>query len=158
MITSKCSHHQLYFYSFQGQCQCTSTWFKLQERNGKCIHQNEAWLLQVAVASRPDHLLRGHQGGSGRQQLPVNLPQNQDSQALIQGPRGRHLQQGRRCRGRCRRCRRSGPPGRDASAGAAGAGIGGEAPAAPAPAPNPVGKAGARGAKRKTTQADHDAD
>ncbi len=82
--------------------------------------------------------------------------QDQDSQALIQGPRGQHLQRGRGCRGRRRRCRRSGPPGRYASAGAAGAGSGGEVPAAPAPAPSPVGKAGARGAKRKTTQADAD--
>ncbi len=42
----------------------------------------------------------------------------------------------------------------DASAGVSGAAGGREAPAAPAPALSPVGKAGARGAKRKTTQAD----
>ncbi len=53
-------------------------------------------------------------------------------------------------------CWRSGPPRRNASAGAAGAGSGGEAPEAPAPAPSPVGKAGAQGAKKKTTQADAD--
>ena len=43
------------------------------------------------------------------------------------------------------------PLGARLSAGAAGAAGGGEAPAAPAPAPSPVGKAGARVAKKKTT-------
>ena len=41
-------------------------------------------------------------------------------------------------------------------AGVAGATGGGEAPAAPALTSSPVGKAGALGAKRKTTQADAD--
>jgi hypothetical protein len=44
----------------------------------------------------------------------------------------------------------------DGSAGAAGAAGGGKAPATPAPAPSPVGKAGALGAKMKTTWADAD--
>ncbi len=55
---------------------------------------------------------------------------------------------------RCRRRQHSCPALRDARAGAAGACSGREEPAAPAPAPSPVGKAGAWGAKRKTTQAD----
>ncbi len=68
----------------RGKRRCTSIWS--QERDGRLIHQNEARLLQVAVTSRPDHQLRGHQGGlgpSGRQRLP----QDQDRQAPIRGPR-----------------------------------------------------------------------
>jgi hypothetical protein len=64
--------------------------------------------LQVEVASSADYLLQGHQGGSGSQLLP----QDQDSQELIWGPRGRHQQWGcrhhhsRSCGRRCQCCRR----------------------------------------------------
>lgn len=72
----------------------------------RCIHQNlnEAWLLQVAVTSRPDNLFRGHQGGLGLQRLP----QDQDRQMPIWGPRGRRRQRGRGRSGRRRRRRRGG--------------------------------------------------
>ncbi len=58
---------------------------------------NEALLLHVAVANRPDSLLLGHQGGSGRQRLP----QVQGRQAQVRGPRGY-----RTCTGRHRHPRR----------------------------------------------------
>ncbi len=55
-----CSHHLLYFDWGQHQCTSTST----RERDGRYrwIYQNEAWLLQVAIASSPNSFLRGHQG------------------------------------------------------------------------------------------------
>jgi hypothetical protein len=60
----------LIHFKFKGQHQCTgsSTW----ERIDRCMYQNEDWL-------------RGHQGGSGRQRLP----NHQDSQVPIKGPRER---------------------------------------------------------------------
>ncbi len=42
----------------------------IRERNCRCIYQYEACLLQGAIASRRNLLLRGHPGGSGRQQCP----------------------------------------------------------------------------------------
>jgi hypothetical protein len=64
----------------QGQHHCRGTW--PLGHDGGCILQNEAWLLQVAVANRPDSLLWGHKWGLGRQWLP----QDQGSHTQVQGP------------------------------------------------------------------------
>ena len=56
---------------FWGQHECTST--RARGRDGGIgtwgMLQNEAWRLEIAVANRPDHLLRGYQGRCERQRL-----------------------------------------------------------------------------------------
>ncbi len=57
------SHHQLDFNFLRRQHQCTTT--STRKPDVGCIQQDDAWLLQDAVASSPDSLLWGHQGNSG---------------------------------------------------------------------------------------------
>ncbi len=80
IITSQSSHHRLNVDSFRGQYQCTRT--STREGDGRYIYPTHS-SCRLAVASSPDSLLvlRGHQGGSGRQRLH----QVQCRQAQVQG-------------------------------------------------------------------------
>ena len=113
---------------FRRQHEYTSTWAR--GCNGGSILQNEAWRLPIAVAKRPDSLLRGYLGGCERQRLQ----QVQGGQVQVRGPRWYLTCARRRRRLRFHRSHPRHPAGRGRRA----------APGEdePPPAPSPAAKGG----------------